>query len=116
MSEKTIKIPLYFGQIKIIQVKDLKSIEKKYGLHSLHGMEACCFRDHKKNGYSTYVIAFESECNARQIAHEALHEVALIYEDRGIKLDIENDEPQCYLLGWIVGECHKYLKIDNSRL
>lgn len=114
--KKKLQIPLYFGELSIIQLNKLTTLEKKYKLHSLHGMEACSFRNHKKNGFSRYVIAFERNCTPKMIAHEALHLVALIYEDRGIQLEIENDEPQCYLIGWIVGECHQALKVYNSTL
>jgi hypothetical protein len=109
--KKKINIPLYFGELTIIQVKNLQKIEAKYKLPSVINTEALVFRNHDKNGYSRYVMAFEKKCSPMHIAHEALHLVALIYEDRGMVLDTENDEPQCYLIGWIVGKCHKYLKI-----
>jgi len=111
---KTIKIPIYFGKLIIHQVEDLKSIEQKYDLTSLHGKGACAFKNHDKNdGYFRYVMAFTDDCSPRMIAHEALHVVSFIYNDRGIYLDNENDETQCYLLGWIVNECHKILKINT---
>lgn len=116
MRKKKIDIPLYFGELTIIQAKDLSLLEKKYDLPSMLGYEACCFRNHLKNGYSRYVLAFENNTNARIVAHEALHLVALIYEDRGILFDIENDEHQCYFIGWIVGECTKFLKTKNKKL
>lgn len=107
------KIPLYFGQLIIEQAKSLRKVEKKYGLQTTHGSKALTFRNHDKNGYSRYVLAFGKRCTPNHVAHEALHLVALLYEDRGVALDIENDEPQCYLLGWIVGECHKHLKLKK---
>jgi len=110
------KIPIYFGDLTIYQVEDLKEIQKSHGLMDMHGFEACSFRDHDKGGYSKYFIGFTMDCNSRMIAHECLHLLALIFEDRGIMLEIENDEPQCYFLGWMVGMCHKYLKVDDSAL
>lgn len=109
MRKKTIKIPLYYGDLVLIQTDDLEKVEKEYNTESLHSSEACVFRNHNKNGWSVYVMAFESK-KPFMIAHESLHVVNRIFDDRGIKLDPENDEPQCFLLGWIVGECHKFLK------
>ena len=113
MTATKIKIPIYYGTLTIIQVDNLKKIEKKYNTISLYGMDGCVFRNHKKNGSSRYVMVFEGKTTAEIVAHEALHLVALIYEDRNIILEIENDEPQCYLLGWIVGKCHKHLKLKK---
>ena len=115
MRTKKIKIPLYHGQLSIVQVESLSDIEEKYKLSSLKGFEAITFRNHMGNGYSRYVLAFEENTTPNIIAHEALHLVALIYEDRGMILEIENDEPQCYLLGWIVGQCHKFLNVSVKK-
>lgn len=44
------------------------------------------------------------------IAHEAVHAVNMIYTFSEIKHDPDNDEPQAYLTGWIVGEIHRAYK------
>jgi hypothetical protein len=115
MRKKTIKIPIYFGELILLQMGNLKSIEKKYKLRSLHGIPASAFVYPKKNGYTRYIIACNYDVNARMIAHESLHTVDKIFEDRGILMDLNNDEPQAYLLGWIAGECHKFLKVKKIK-
>lgn len=40
-------------------------------------------------------------------SHEAVHIKNMIYQHAGIKHDFKNDEPEAYLLGWIVGELQK---------
>lgn len=112
MRKKTIKIPLYQGEVTLIKTDDLKEVEKKYKTQSLHGYDACVLRD----GHSQYIIAFTNNIRVGIIAHEALHLIGYIYEDIGAILDVKNDEPQCYLLEWIVDECHKFIKIDKSNL
>lgn len=106
-----VKIPLYQGTLTIIKTDDLEKVSYKYKLISLHGVDACAFRTYKKNGAALYFLAFEKKVTPGIIAHESLHLVGLIYEDIHAILDIENDEPQCYLIEWIVDECHKFLKI-----
>ena len=44
------------------------------------------------------------------IAHESVHLVNHLFEDWGIKLDLDNDEPQAYLTGWFVEQIDKFLK------
>ena len=41
------------------------------------------------------------------IAHEADHIVSFIFKRVGIKLDLDNDEPHAYLLGYIVEQIYK---------
>jgi len=113
MLSKTITIPLYHGDLIIHQVKDLKEVSDKYGTQDLHGFEAASFRNDKKNGYSRYVLAFEETVDPMIIAHECLHFVGQLFADRYMVMDINNDEPQAYLLGWAVKQCHKYLKIKS---
>jgi hypothetical protein len=114
MRKKKIEIPLYSGTVTIIQTNNFKKIAKKYGFQSLKGYDGCMFRNPKKNGYSRYVIVFQKIASPSVIAHECLHFVNYLFEDSNIILDIKNDEPQCYLLDWIVGECHKFLNIDQK--
>lgn len=43
------------------------------------------------------------------IAHEAKHLTNHIFDIVGVDLDLYNDEPECYLLGWIVNRIHETL-------
>lgn len=42
------------------------------------------------------------------IAHECKHAVNRIFGDIGQKLDVFNDEAECYLLGWLVNRVHEF--------
>lgn len=110
MRKRKVKIPLYHGELTILQVKNMKDISKMYNLDTLHGFDACMFRNPDKNGYSKYVLAFENKTTHNIIAHECMHFVNNVFEDRGISPDVENDEPQAYLLGWVVEQCYKIVK------
>lgn len=116
MRKKTIDIPIYFGELKIIKCKNLKKVYKKYDLGKYKNQGAISFGTFK-NGYTIYYIAFSTDyTDNRTIAHECLHTVGKIFYDRCIYMDITNDEPQCYLLGWLVDECNKFLKISPKKL
>lgn len=111
MNKKKLQIPLYAGSVTIIQTNNFKKVEKKYDLTSLLGVDALVFRKPNKNGASRYILVFENKTSPYIISHECLHFVNYVFDDSHISLDAVNDEPQCYLLGWIVGKCHKFLKI-----
>ena len=117
MKKIKIKIPLYMGDIIIIQDNNMQKIINKYGFTSYDAkhFDAFAFRNPKK-GYSKYYLIFKKPTNARIVAHECLHAIGLVFEDRGIIMDIPNDEPQAYLLGWFVSECTKFLNINNKKL
>ena len=116
MRIKTIKIPLYHADLIIAQDSNGQKILDKYGIKfSIFGFGAVTFRHQSKNGYDRYVIAFNNkDIHAGLIAHEALHVVTYLFQDKQIRIDTDNDEPAAYLLGWIVSECHKFLDVDNK--
>lgn len=113
MRSKEVTIPIYGGKLTIIQTNKLKKVEKRYGLMSLKGIDACAFIKYRENGSAKYYLAFQGETTPSIIAHESLHMVGLVFQNINAMLTIENDEPQCYLLEWIVRECHKFLKVKQ---
>jgi hypothetical protein len=62
---------------------------------------------------NTYLAMFDIDnFNEGDIAHEANHLVNLIYNHIGAKRDMSNQEPECYLIGYLVNEIYKiYNKI-----
>lgn len=102
-------IPLYAGELIIIK-GECAEICQEYDLPDMHGSSAFAFHSPLENGYSRFGIAFIDSFTPGVIAHEALHATHFIFKDRHIDCDLENDEPQAYLLEWIVNECHKFLQ------
>lgn len=109
ITKKRIKIPIYHGDLFIYSVSDLNEIGKKFDMIDLSDREAIAFQITGKDGYMKYYLAFEENPTNKIIAHESLHITGFIFKDRGMKMDLHNDEFQCYLLGWIVGQCDLFL-------
>jgi len=106
MRETTIDIPIYQCKLTIIVDKDLSYVEEKYKTKSLKNYGAITMRI--PDTFSEYVIAFEySESSI--IAHEVTHLKNYIYDDLGIELDRFNDEPEAYLVGWLVKQIDEFL-------
>lgn len=110
---KKIKIPIYFGTLVLIQKKHLEDIPKKWKPKGfdLSGYGGITMEHDNKRGCRYFIIAFCKPTYAETVAHEALHCAHRIFQHRQIHSDQANDEQTAYLVGWIVRQCHKHLKI-----
>lgn len=108
MKKKTVKIPLYYGEVTIIKAKKMSEVAEKYKL-KCGRFEAVVWRDEKKD-YLKLFVAFGKKIEADVIAHETVHLVNHVFIHTGIKIDEYNDEAQAYLTGWFVKTITKFLK------
>ena len=104
---KKVKIPIYFGYLKIIISEDpeFKDVNAKFHTKADEGYSAFTFQD--KNG--DYSIAFPSDVANSSICHECCHLTNMIYNHIGANLDTKNDETQCYLTGWMFEQVERIL-------
>lgn len=114
MIKKVIKIPIYYGDLIIYQVnKDEESfIPKDYQLDNSNAYSAYC-KFKLVNGYNKCIIVFK-EVSHEIIAHEALHITNGILKHAGVFSDFDNDEPQAYLLGWVVKQIYNTVKLNEK--
>ena len=105
MKIKKIKIPIYFGKLVIIFTDNLETIGK-YNRSEIKNDLYDAFASEYKD---EYVIAIKN-VKWSVMSHEAVHIVNYIFRAVGINLDLNNDEAQAYLHGWIVNEIDKFLK------
>ena len=110
MRKTKIVIPLYQSELIIIQDKNWKKINRKYNINGEKYFGAFTFRNLKKSGRMQYVVCFDSNPSNSLIAHEATHLTNILFKDFGFKLDVDNDEPQAYLLAWFVEQIDEFLK------
>ena len=108
---KKIAIPIFHGQLTLFQGVPFNEIIEKYDLPNIITGEAMYGAFVDDNGFSFYIIAVRDETTANAIAHEAAHVTHAMMLHRGMKPDLNNDEWENYLLGWIVKQCHKYFVI-----
>jgi hypothetical protein len=108
---KTKKIPIsiYFQNLIIHKVDTYVEVNKKYGNDIPEGVySAVVFRIDK----NTTVMAIE-DIDYGIIAHEVVHLVNSVFKEVGIQLDLDNDEPQAYLTGYIMKQICNFL--DNEK-
>lgn len=111
MKSKTFKIPIYHSKVKIIFDKDLSFVENKYNTKSLKDYGAVTMR--KPNKFGEYIVAFKYYSGSI-IAHEVVHLVNYIFQDRCVELDRFNDEHQAYLTGWLFSKIDKFLNSTKN--
>jgi len=104
------EIPLYRGSLLVIHTEDLKSIEAEFDLEDTTEMDGFVFEQKDRNENPLYVVVFKGKPSPGVIAHESLHIVSAIYRDVHADFCLHNEEPQCYLLEWIVDQIHKTIK------
>jgi len=110
---RRIEIPVFHGWLYLYQDVPFDEVATKHNLvFSNDVADAVSGSDLDKDEVTAYFIAVAPSVSASSVAHEALHVVNYMMRDRDMVPDLNNDEWQCYLLGWVVRQCHKYLKIE----
>ena len=109
MKFKKIKVPIYGGAFVIYVTDDLKKVEKKFNLIKNDDLDGFTF----KIGCN-YHIATTKNLKTSVIAHESVHIKNMIFKDSYIKPDVDNDEPEAYLLEWIVEQYYKFINELNK--
>ena len=113
MKVKKIEVPIYNYDLTIILTKDLNEVVKKYKLDGEFGnFGALTFED--KSKYRHYVVAFTDSNHLSNIAHEIVHIKNYIFLGINAKVDLHNDEPEAYLVGWLFDQINNFLNNKNN--
>jgi len=122
--KKAINIPIYRGKFVIVITNSVKRIQKHISnfwedgetkdlyAHSFYG---------SYQGTQGFYMILNFDNSYRKIyhgviAHEAIHLAQRIVTMRGVKLDVENDEPVAYLVEWITDETYKFIKQNKFKV
>jgi hypothetical protein len=118
MIATSLVIPIYITRLHIAfsedVIKDKDALNKRFPDVIHEKSDFCAITDSRSNHlivvFNMNYIKDETTL-IETIAHESLHLTSFLFIRKGIKPDVDNDEPQAYLLGWLVGEIYKvYLK------
>lgn len=120
--EKIIKSPLYETRLCLIVTDNADEVNKRYDLDADDPLFANTHRagikikGDKRKAMCVYLIFGpkfkfgDRKLTPGLIAHESLHAANFILDYVGVKADYDNDEPQAYLLEWIVNQSTEFLK------
>ena len=107
IKKSKIKIPIYGGKMLIVffDKESQDQIIKEYGVKDLANYDAVTLQAH---GVVEFAMLFDTRrLTPGIIAHESKHLLNYIFKYNGLKLDLDNDEAECYLLTWIVNRVHE---------
>lgn len=104
--KRTYKIPIYSGSF-IVVICDDDNVHEcakifKYENEDLKEFDAVVIRDKFSTSIGLPVIFTYKNMSPGIIAHESLHIVNDILRDINHTSSMIHDEPECYLLTWIV--------------
>ena len=111
------KIPIYRGMLVIIisdDITELKKLDPDFPYEDIYAHAT--HRDWNDN--EGYIVILNPNNTRRGltygvVAHEALHLVHYLFDNREMPYTIENDEHACYILEWIVDEIMKVLSMHG---
>jgi hypothetical protein len=101
------KIPIYFGTFTVVIADSISDGLKALGA-DVNADETQCAITLRRDHLHYAIIILEGEIQRPGvIAHESKHLVNYVFEDRGIRLCVDNDEAECYFLTWVVNTFYK---------
>lgn len=112
MQKINITVPLYKQKITVIVTENLNKALKKEKIPFNFDANLYGALTYTENTDSIYLFVGK-DIDVSLIAHEAVHIVNEIFKRVRIVPDLDSDEPQAYLMGWLVGELNDKL-IENK--
>ena len=108
------KVPLYRGRLVIMLTNSKRRIRKYVPDFNHEYIYAHAYGCRYKK-YSGYYMILNFDFKQKKIKHssiihESIHLTYFIANERGIKLDYDNDEPITYLAEWIATKAYKTIK------
>jgi hypothetical protein len=109
---KSLKIPVYECTVQFIitdmLIDEVNRIYKKYDIHEIFTdyAEGCLIT----SDIDLYIVILEDKyLSHNTIAHELYHLVTRMTQDR----DIQDDEQQAWLCGWVTEHLYKFISKKN---
>ena len=112
--DKTISVPIYDFLIRVVVSDNEEEFEQDVLDAGFEEDVAGAAMIVLHSGYKVYTLVIDKNgISNGNIAHESLHIVNRIWRDIGSNWFYDDDEPQCYLIGFIVDCIHKIIE-DGS--
>lgn len=110
ITEKLINIPIYDVPLMVgIFDKEKEAIEK-YPEIFTRGTKACVAED--LNTGDIFMIVPSTKLH--HLAHECIHVINVIYKQKGIQPQRDNDEHEAYLMGFLFQKIEALIRKHNS--
>jgi hypothetical protein len=104
MKIKKLKDSIFPSSVYLVIFNTEEELAKKFNVHLEDKHDACVFDLNGK-----IYLAVRPDVTLKILVHECVHVVNYIFADCGQKLDVNNDEVQCYLTEFIFDQAYKIL-------
>lgn len=120
LKSKLIKVDIYDAKLMLVCTDDVDAFEKKFDVSLgkekifAHTVWHYIKEDNVKWACVFIIANFKIKMSKKyrvtygDLAHECFHASNMIFEMKGVRPDLSNDEPQAYLIKWIMNQCIKY--------
>lgn len=120
---KITSIPLYGGIFGIIVSNDVTAIREhisEFDAENSNTVFGHTFLT-PYDGKESYFIVLNPKYEYKKltqgtIAHEALHVTTFVLNNRGININIDNDEAAAYFLDWVVDKTNRFLRLKGFKI
>lgn len=109
------EVPLYRGGLHVCIGHNLNDVQEAAGFplnpdkaNQPEEFGAACFEADQDGSYGVFML-FRPDASPGFVAHEAVHAANYIMAHKGLRADLNNDEPQAYLTEWVVDQVHHAL-------
>jgi hypothetical protein len=104
--KKTVKIPIYFGDLIIIIKEPMEEVMKRYNLEGSGKQD--CFCCELTSKYPKYLLYISETASIGEIGHECMHLLQYIYTGRGIKFTNDINEHDAYIMGFLIKKVYDF--------
>lgn len=111
--KKKIKIPIFFYEIMVVLTDNLQDYAKTLGYKVDENYAAFVVSEDSSLSFAVFDV---NELSLSILVHETVHIVNAIFKYTGIELDVNNDETQAYLTGFIFNELLNVIKKHEHNL
>jgi hypothetical protein len=112
--KKSIAIPIYGGRVRVHVTDDMEKTLDEVGYSSDLFCDACVLYSTDDSAYD--LILKRGSVQHGLIAHECFHLTMRIMRGVNKKYDIENDEPEAYLMQFLVTEVYSALRENKVQV
>lgn len=102
-------VPVWNFPVHLIICDDITLLNQWFDIGMVKNDHAVTFLSDDK----IYIGLKRSKITPGTIAHEAKHAVNMAFEMKGVHLKRSNDEPECYLLGYLVDWIHNVINKND---
>jgi hypothetical protein len=109
-------VPIYGGRLSVV-VSDnfLQDMERYRCINSDDASLARAGAFAFEEDSNSWVVFTPKKSLVSIVAHEAVHVANFIFKERGMELDLDNDEGYAYLVGWISEKIVTSIEKDRKK-